>query len=125
MIQELFVNLLGNSIKFSKPDETAVVTISTAKEVLAFETDASPKTYNIVSVKDNGIGFDNSFADEIFKIFSRLNNGSSFEGSGIGLALCKKIMQIHHGHITAEGKPGEGAAFKLFFPAEISEWKVL
>ena len=125
LIQELFVNLLGNSIKFSKPDETAVVTISTAKEVLAFETDASPKTYNIVSVKDNGIGFDNSFADEIFKIFSRLNNGSSFEGSGIGLALCKKIMQIHHGHITAEGKPGEGAAFKLFFPAEISEWKVL
>lgn len=125
LIQELFVNLLRNSVKFSKPDETAVINITTAKDVLAFETDASPKTYNIVTVKDTGIGFDNKFADDIFKIFSRLNNASSFEGSGIGLALCKKIMQIHHGHITAEGQPGKGASFRLYFPAEISEGESL
>lgn len=120
LIHELFINLIRNAVKFSKQGSNTVIDINAGKETetQAFETDALPQNYYTISVKDNGIGFDNSFAEEIFKIFSRLNSASAYEGSGIGLAICKKIMQIHHGHITAKGKPNEGANFTLYFPAE-------
>lgn len=118
LVHELFNNLLRNAIKFSRPETKPFISISASEEIHAFETDAAAKPYYIITVKDNGIGFDNNFSEEIFKIFSRLHNATEYEGSGIGLALCKKIMQIHQGHITAKGKPDEGATFFLYFPVE-------
>ncbi len=65
---------------------------------------------------DNGIGFDNKYGENIFKVFTRLHSFEEYEGSGVGLALCKKIMQNHKGYITAEGEEGVGAVFSLYFP---------
>ncbi|RYZ19558.1 MAG: PAS domain-containing sensor histidine kinase, partial [Chitinophagaceae bacterium] len=67
-------------------------------------------------IKDKGIGFEERFAEDIFKIFKRLNNASKYQGSGIGLALCSKIMQIHEGHIGASSIVGEGTVFRVYFP---------
>jgi light-regulated signal transduction histidine kinase (bacteriophytochrome) len=67
-------------------------------------------------VADNGIGFENEFSDRIFKIFTRLHTADKYQGTGIGLALCKKIMQLHGGHIFAESTKNQGATFSLYFP---------
>ncbi len=72
--------------------------------------------FHKIVVRDNGIGFENKFSDSIFKVFTRLHGHNKYTGSGVGLALCSKIMKNHHGHITAEGSPGNGAAFTLYFP---------
>jgi light-regulated signal transduction histidine kinase (bacteriophytochrome) len=67
-------------------------------------------------VGDNGIGFDETYAEKIFEIFQRLHSTKTFEGTGIGLAICKKIVDNHHGMISASSVPGEGASFLLFLP---------
>jgi len=78
---------------------------------------ASPdKQYHKISVIDNGIGFHPEYAQKIFEVFQRLNNLPTAKGSGIGLAICKKIIQNHKGFITATGKLNEGARFDVFFP---------
>ena len=69
-------------------------------------------------VEDNGIGFDNKYIDNIFRIFRRLHTSQSeYEGKGIGLAICQRIMTNHEGYIIGTGTTGEGAKFKLYFPA--------
>jgi signal transduction histidine kinase len=70
-------------------------------------------------VSDNGIGFEQKYANRIFQLFQRLNDKHSYQGNGIGLALCKKIVQNHYGEISAEGQPNNGAIFHLKFPASI------
>ena len=70
----------------------------------------------IVSVTDNGIGFDEYHADRIFDLFYRAHDEGQFRGSGIGLAVCKKVMVMHEGFITAESDPGFGSAFSCYFP---------
>ncbi len=70
-----------------------------------------------IEVKDNGIGFNQDYATKIFKTFTRLNNRSQYEGTGLGLSLCKNIMERHNGFILAEGKEDLGATFTLLFPA--------
>ena len=100
-LKSLFQNLLSNSIKFRKPDITPELTID-AVQINGFWQ---------FSVSDNGIGIEEKYLERIFVIFQRLHNRSMFEGSGIGLAHCKKIAELHGGKIWADSKPGKGSTF--------------
>ena len=71
-----------------------------------------------IRVKDNGIGFDNKYADQIFKVFERLHGRDEFEGTGIGLAVCRKVVERHGGSIAAEGIPGQGSIFTVLLPVQ-------
>ena len=119
-MNQVFYNILGNALKFSDPKRDLVIDI-TCQEVNestspGMELVPSIKYYRIV-IRDNGIGFEQQYADQIFAIFERLHNVSQFEGTGIGLALCLRIVQFHNGGINAEGKPGFGSNFALTLPA--------
>jgi PAS domain S-box-containing protein len=118
-IHQLFSNLISNSLKFSKEDEPPVITIRTrvahAKDIpLGLVNDL--KKYNNITYSDNGIGFETKEAKKIFEVFQRLHSRNEFTGTGIGLAIAKKVMENHHGTIIAEGKPSVGATFNLYFP---------
>ena len=118
-MHQLFYNLINNALKFTRPGEKPVVEIrsvppnlqaANAKH-LQGETD-----YVEIVVKDNGIGFDQQQAQQIFKIFQRLHNRTAYTGTGIGLALCKKVVTHHYGDIYAISQPGKGAAFHVLLP---------
>lgn len=117
MLKQLFLNLFRNSLKFRRTGVDPVITVQ-YREPVAQPLPAlkAGKQYHQVIVSDNGIGFSNDFSKSIFDVFTRLNNQEDFDGSGIGLALCKKIMSNHEGAIMAIGKEGEGATFTLYFP---------
>jgi chemotaxis family two-component system sensor kinase Cph1 len=115
LIKQLFSNLIANSIKYASPERAAVIKITAESLPQRFNRD-EPQLYEVIYVEDNGIGFEPQYADSIFKLFTKLHPVSEYKGSGVGLALCKKIMQNHNGYITAEGKPGEGAKMSLYFP---------
>jgi two-component system CheB/CheR fusion protein len=118
---QLFHNLIGNALKFSRPERHPEITILSSaaeeKEIESFPQLKKKQRYHHITVKDNGIGFDPDFAEQIFVIFQRLNEREDYEGTGIGLALCKKIVTFHEGHIYAESAENEGAAFHIFLPA--------
>jgi light-regulated signal transduction histidine kinase (bacteriophytochrome) len=118
-IQQLFVNLIGNSLKYCKPDISPEISIDCeliqSNDYPIFKSDIQEKYYKI-SVTDNGLGFEQKYADTIFVLFQRLHNKSDYPGTGIGLAICKKIVENHNGFITAEGKPGVGATFTIYLP---------
>jgi light-regulated signal transduction histidine kinase (bacteriophytochrome) len=118
LIKQLFSNLFLNSLKFQNPGVPPAIQVSAAAAPVTLETDKGPGLFQDITVADNGIGFKQEFADSIFNVFTRLHNQAQYEGSGIGLALCKKIMQAHKGHITASGQPGIGATFHLYFPVD-------
>jgi PAS domain S-box-containing protein len=107
LLHQLFYNLVANALKFSRPDVPPVVTVQGERQGGFFE----------IVVRDNGIGFEQGFADHIFQTFSRLNAKDKYEGTGLGLSLCKKIAERHGGSIAAQGVPGEGATFILHLPA--------
>lgn len=115
LLKQLFINLISNSLKFSSSERPLVITIEAVAQEEP-ETNNDDNQYLHVQLSDTGIGFEQKHAEFIFKIFSRLNTPSQYLGSGVGLALCKKIMKAHKGFITATGRPGEGAVFNLFFP---------
>ncbi len=108
---QLFQNLIGNGIKFRKPGEKPVVKISS--EIHALQNGASGWQ---ITVEDNGIGFDEKYRDRIFQIFQRLHGRAEYEGTGIGLAICRKIVDRHSGVITANSTPGAGAKFVILLP---------
>lgn len=112
LLYQLFYNLVGNSLKFVKPDTKPLIQIE-AKEAKALNGQRNVQ----INVRDNGIGFAQEDAERIFQTFSRLNPKDKFEGTGLGLALCKKIVERHGGDIHAESKPGEGASFLMRLPA--------
>ncbi|QXP60798.1 sensor histidine kinase [Olleya sp. HaHaR_3_96] len=120
-IQQLFVNLLGNSIKYKIERQTPKITI-THQIVEAEKEDhiIKPKKpfYHKIVFTDNGIGFDNQYAEQIFTLFSRLHNKDEYSGTGIGLSICKKIVENHKGYITASGQPGKGAIFTVYLPID-------
>jgi light-regulated signal transduction histidine kinase (bacteriophytochrome) len=79
------------------------------------------RSYFQIDVSDNGIGFNNIYAERIFQVFQRLHNKNTYPGTGIGLAVCEKVVVNHGGAITATGSPGTGATFSVFFPAMVWE----
>lgn len=128
-MRQLFQNLISNSIKFRKPGVDPVIKISselatgdhTQRNNRNFSVIGNPRFWENnpfcnIYVKDNGIGFDPSYAERIFNLFQRLHSRSTFEGTGIGLAICKKIVDNHHGQITAESRESEGATFIITLP---------
>jgi PAS domain S-box-containing protein len=109
---QLFQNLIGNGLKFRKPGENPVVNI--CSEFLTTQHGGS-NVWRIV-VQDNGIGFDEKYRDRIFQIFQRLHGRNEYEGTGIGLAICRKIVDRHGGSILASSSPGAGAKFIITLP---------
>lgn len=118
LVRQMFVNLLHNALKFSRADIPAQINIDCKPDAVdAVEPSLIPGTlYYEISVTDNGIGFKDKYNESIFNIFSRLNSKDKYSGSGIGLAICKKIMQNHAGAITASAGENTGATFKIYFP---------
>lgn len=118
-MNQLFYNLINNALKFSSgekfPEINITVEPTETREIVHFNLDAK-LIYHKISFQDNGIGFDPKYADKIFVIFQRLNSRLNYSGSGIGLALCKKIASNHHGIISAHSKEGEGATFICILP---------
>jgi signal transduction histidine kinase len=119
-MRQLFQNLIGNALKFRKADSASAITIrSVAWEQLPPEPDPPrPAGQGFrIAVADNGIGFDQAFADRVFELFQRLHGRGHYEGTGIGLAICRKILQRHGGTISARSREGEGATFIIDLPA--------
>jgi PAS domain S-box-containing protein len=117
--RQLFQNLLSNSLKFAKKEIAPEITIThkflTAKQVKEFELIVAGR-YLQLKITDNGIGFENEYSNKIFSIFKRLHSKSEYEGTGIGLSICKKIVENHNGVIFALGKPNVGATFTIILP---------
>jgi light-regulated signal transduction histidine kinase (bacteriophytochrome) len=117
--QQLFTNIISNAIKYKKKNVNPVISIEAgivpASEV---ETDlpSSAETFWKISIVDNGIGFDAQYSTRIFELFQRLHGRNEYDGTGIGLAICKKIIQSHNGVITTESELGKGATFNIFLP---------
>ncbi|WET02435.1 ATP-binding protein [Flavobacterium sp. YJ01] len=120
LMKQLFLNLIQNSLKYASPDRLPAIKITASQEPVLLK-DRFTVYCSWVKFSDNGIGFDQQYADSIFKVFTRLHNQDQYSGSGIGLALCKKIMQTIGGAISAEGKLGEGASITIYFPYDPEE----
>jgi signal transduction histidine kinase len=120
LMQQLFYNLIGNAIKFRKKDVSPVIQIHSEKirlnEVTRFTKNPQSDEYYKISVKDNGIGFDDKYAEEIFMVFKRLHSYHEVEGTGVGLSICKKIIEKHNGFIVAESEPDKGSTFVIGLP---------
>ncbi len=108
-MRQLLQNLIANALKFHRPDVPPVVRIAAAQ--------ASVGGMAAFTVSDNGIGFESAYEERIFRVFERLHPRDIYAGTGIGLALCRKIAERHGGTITGEGRPGEGATFTVALPA--------
>ena len=106
-MRQLFQNLIGNALKFRRPDVAPVVRVTASQQ---------GPSWRIV-VMDNGIGFDEQYAEKIFTVFQRLHGRSEYEGSGIGLSVVRRIVERHEGAITATSNPGDGAVFTITLPA--------
>lgn len=119
-LEQLFINIIGNALKFRHAGRTPEIRLSaralTHEEKLKYLLDEHRAWYRI-QVKDNGIGFEQTYAERIFEVFQRLHGKSDYPGTGLGLSICKKIVERHQGAILAEGTPGEGASFFLLLPA--------
>lgn len=119
-INQLFTNLIGNAIKYTRAGTKPVIHVFAemmAGRDLPFE-DADPSsTYWKISIQDNGIGFDQVYEKQIFELFQRLHSRQDYAGTGIGLAICKKIMRNHKGFVAAAGLSGSGSTFSMFFQA--------
>ncbi|HNL83756.1 MAG TPA: CHASE3 domain-containing protein [Chitinophagales bacterium] len=118
-ISQLFFNLIGNSLKYTDGSRVPEIHISSTVvngASIPFSSASADKNYLRISVLDNGIGFEQQYAQKIFTLFQRLHDKNTFSGTGIGLAICKKIIDNHNGFIEAKGYPGKGAEFILYFP---------
>lgn len=117
--RQLLTNLIANAIKFSRPETPPQIAIENElvdANAVPFENRFAMR-YHKVSVRDNGIGFDAQYSDRIFEVFQRLHTIKDYPGTGIGLAIVKKIVDNHHGYITAHAESGAGATFTLYLPA--------
>lgn len=110
-IRQLMLNLVGNALKFQPPGAQPVIRVNSHTR-----TTGSGEQLCELSVQDNGIGFDEKYLEKIFAVFQRLHGRTEYEGTGVGLAVCRRIVDRHHGTITARSKPGEGATFIVTLP---------
>jgi PAS domain S-box-containing protein len=120
-IRQLFQNLLSNAIKFTKEGVPPLVEIKSEilkGEALDNERLEQNKDYCRITLKDNGIGFDQQYADKIFELFQRLHTRNEYQGTGIGLAVCKKIVDKHNGEIIVSSKQNEGTTFAIILPVK-------
>lgn len=118
-IEQLFSNLINNSLKYRLKDKAPNITISYSlihKEKDTRLLNALNDSYHKIIFKDNGIGFEQEYAEKIFTLFSRLHNKDEYSGTGIGLSICKKIIDNHLGYIFAKSEPNKGAEFNIFLP---------
>lgn len=115
LLYQLFYNLINNSIKFAKAGVPPQISISSETET------RDNKAFARIILEDNGIGFDQKQAEHIFETFTRLNSKDEYEGTGLGLSLCKKIVERHRGQILAQGRPGNGATFVITLPLKQEE----
>ncbi|MBP4139042.1 hybrid sensor histidine kinase/response regulator [Flavobacterium geliluteum] len=117
-LRQVFQNLIGNALKFSRNEEVPIIKITSELiKTKEFDAEISPDgEYCRIIVSDNGIGFDEIYLDRIFIIFQSLNDRQTYEGTGIGLAIAKKIMEKHNGLITAKSQVGKGASFIMVLP---------
>ncbi|HEX8040604.1 MAG TPA: response regulator [Chryseosolibacter sp.] len=127
LMKPLFHNLIGNALKYSRKDTRPIVKISseTSAQINGTTIQGIAPKYCRIFVEDNGIGFDQKYAEEIFGMFKRLHHNSEFEGTGIGLALCKKIVEQHKGYISARSKVNEGSTFIVSLPTQQVETRKL
>ncbi|MFD2936880.1 sensor histidine kinase [Spirosoma flavum] len=126
-LEQLFQNLLSNALKFRQMNQAGAlanpVILVSNQRVAAVDLPTSiipsriVKAYHRIDVTDNGIGFDDKYVDRIFQVFQRLHGKNEFAGTGIGLAICEKIVANHGGAITARSQPNKGATFSIYFPA--------
>ncbi len=123
-VHQLFTNVLANALKFCRTNTPVVIKISAvivpAEQINSVE-EVKPGNYWCISFADNGIGFEQQYENRIFELFQRLHGKNEYVGTGIGLAICKKIVHNHHGHITATGQPGKGSVFNIYFPVQAEE----
>jgi len=125
LMRPLFHNLIGNALKYRKKDEGVNIDIRSEVSFGISERDKNlVNKYCRIFIKDNGIGFDQKYADEIFGMFRRLHHNGEYSGTGVGLALCKKIAELHHGYISARSKINEGSTFIVSFPLKHEEVRV-
>jgi two-component system, NtrC family, sensor kinase len=120
-MRQLFQNLIGNALKYHKPDVSSVVQVQS--QLVHIQADASGNSsaapeHCRISVVDNGIGFDEKYSDRIFQVFQRLHNRAEYEGSGMGLAICRKIADRHNGDIVTRSTPGVGSTFIVTLPVK-------
>ena len=112
LMRQLFQNLIGNALKFHRPDVPPVVVV----ELRDTGADGELPACCHIRVRDNGIGFDDKYAARIFEVFERLHGRGTFEGNGMGLAICRRIVEQGGGTLSAHGVPGEGATFDIVLP---------
>ena len=109
---QLFLNLIGNSLKYRNPEQTPLIRIRRQVD------QEGPEHHDELrlSIQDNGMGFEQRYAEQIFDMFQRLPSEEAIQGSGIGLSICKKILERHHGRISARSKPSQGTEFLIVLP---------
>lgn len=124
-LQQLFQNLIGNALKYGKPGVPPEVSITCSrvngKETgMELNAEAADKDYYLLEIRDNGIGFEQRYAEKIFNVFTRLHGKAEYKGTGVGLSIVRKVMDNHNGFITAESIPDKGSVFKVYFPVDAS-----
>ncbi len=112
--RQMMHNLIGNALKFSRPDIPPHIIIM--DDIIPNFAPLEGKTACHVSIKDNGIGFEQQYSEKIFQVFQRLHGRAEYEGTGIGLSIVKKIVENHHGLIQVHSEPGKGTQFDIYFP---------
>lgn len=120
-MNQLFYNLISNSLKFARKDKSLVIHVSASQVSKNKKTElelTENEIYYEIVFQDNGIGFSPEYAEQIFGLFKRLNDKQHYPGSGIGLALCKKVVENHNGKIYAKGNENTGASFYIYLPAK-------
>jgi len=113
---QLFQNLISNSLKFKKEEVPPVIVITHQVKNIAGNTEG--KQLLQIQVSDNGIGFDQEYANSIFGLFARLHGRAKYEGTGLGLGICRKVVENHNGTIVAKSEPGKGATFTIEIPLQ-------
>ena len=120
LMQQLFYNLFSNAIKFRKPNQSLIIDVRSEKmnpeDLSNFIKYTTNRNFYKITVQDNGIGFDDKYAEDIFRVFKRLHNYQDYEGTGVGLSICKKIVERHNGFIRAESQIDKGSTFIIGLP---------
>ncbi len=118
-LKQLFTNLISNSIKYRAPNRVPIIdinsTIVDGKDIFEDKADKN-KSYYKITVADNGMGFEQEYAEKIFMLFQRLHDKNTYSGTGIGLSICRKIVENHQGFITATSAPDKGTTFIIYLP---------